>query len=186
MGANPTKKLRLILSRNFFLFFLQAGSKSPTPSPSTSPIPKARNNRQPPKADKPDKPDIPPPPAGGAIKVPGRNSSLHGEESRPNLSKSINEFKKVVVSGGKGGSAAGGGGGGTNSLARPPKPDVAPPPFHPEGNVRRSVPPPTGRPRTPQVRQGKPTESLPLPTKKQPPRSPSPAVAVEVRGIPRH
>ena len=159
------------------IFPMQGGSKSPTPSPSTSPIPKARSNQRPPKSDKP---DVPPPPVGGGIKVPGRNSSLHGEGSRPtNLSKSVNdEFKRVNV---KGGAA-----GGTGSLARPPKPDVAPPPFHPEGNVRRSVPPPTGRPKTPQVKQSKPNESLPLPTKKQPPRSPSPANAGEVRGSACH
>lgn len=167
---------------------LQGGSKSPTPSPSASPIPKSRNKpeRPPPKVDRPDKPDIPPPPAANGIKVPRRNSSLHGEESRPrNLAKSpVNdEFKKVVVKGGPGG----GRGGDTASLARPPKPVIAPPPFHPDGYVRKSAPPPnsSGRPRTPQVKQGKPTESLPLPAKKQPPRSPSPATG-GVRGRHRH
>ena len=168
---------------------MQGGSKSPTPSPSTSPIPKSRNKpeRPPPKADKPDKPDVPPPPAAGGIKVPGRNSSLHGEDSRPrNLGKSPvpDEFKKVVMKGGPGGR-----GGDTSSLARPPKPSMAPPPFHPDGNVRKSAPPPNssggGRPKTPQVKQGKPTESLPLPAKKQSPRSPSPTTG-EVRGRSNH
>ena len=168
---------------NFFgCQLLQGGSKSPTHSPSASPIPKSRNKpeRPPPKADKPDKPDVPPPPAAGGIKVPGRNSSLHGEESRPrNLGKSpvSDEFKKVVVKRG----------GDTASLARPPKPGIAPPPFHPDGNVRKSAPPPnsSGKPKSPQPKQGKPTDSLPLPAKKQSPRSPSP-VTGEVRGRPYH
>ena len=59
------------------------------------------------------------------MKIPRRNSSLHENEkpSRKNLQES-DELKKVVVQ---------------SQVKRPPKPDVAPPPFHPDGNIRKGL-----------------------------------------------